>query len=222
MARRPTDRQAIAAIEKHGALLVFPHAGRADPPSLWSVLHPGVTMRWAWDDDADDRVVGLWHQRARLAKGREVVYTKWWKGRAVFFSKALFSAMLASLRATGAITEGLSRDAHEILEVLEDDSPLATKELRKRADLSGRPNEARFQRAMKELWARCLIVGTGEVEEGGFPSLAVGATRWIFEELWTAAAEGASGDPRLESAFASDTAFGKEWRRIVAALSAPG
>jgi len=37
---------------------------------------------------------------------------------------------------------------------------------------------------MQELWQRLLIVGFGEVDEGAFPSLALGATRWIFEDLY--------------------------------------
>ena len=36
------------------------------------------------------------------------------------------------------------------------------------------------------------MVGAGEVAEGGFPSLAIGATRVLFEELWTASE---SSDP---------------------------
>jgi len=37
---------------------------------------------------------------------------------------------------------------------------------------------------MKELFMRLLIVGFGEVEDGAFPSLAVGATELVFEDLW--------------------------------------
>lgn len=52
------------------------------------------------------------------------------------------------------------------------------------AGLKGRDNEAAFQRAMKELWSRLLIVAFGEVDDGAFPSLAVGSTRVLFEDLW--------------------------------------
>jgi hypothetical protein len=37
---------------------------------------------------------------------------------------------------------------------------------------------------MKPLWNRLWIVGFGEIEDSSFPSLAAGATRLIFEELW--------------------------------------
>ena len=53
----------------------------------------------------------------------------------------------------------------------------------------GRFNEAAYQRALKELWTRLLIVAYGEVDEGAFPSLAIGATRLIFEDLWNEAKE---------------------------------
>jgi hypothetical protein len=47
---------------------------------------------------------------------------------------------------------------------------------------------------MKELWSRLLIVGFGEVDEGAFPSLAVGATRLLFEPLYEEAKELAPGE----------------------------
>ncbi|WP_305809091.1 hypothetical protein, partial [Staphylococcus epidermidis] len=43
--------------------------------------------------------------------------------------------------------------------------------------------------ALQELWNRLLIVAFGEVDEGAFPSLAIGATKWIFEDLFREARE---------------------------------
>jgi hypothetical protein len=74
----------------------------------------------------------------------------------------------------------------EAYEILSDDSPQPTGALRERAGLEGRFNEAEFNRAIKPLWSRMLIVGTGEVEERGFPSLAVGTTELIHEPIWLA------------------------------------
>lgn len=42
---------------------------------------------------------------------------------------------------------------------------------------------------MKDLFSRLLIVGFGEVEDGAFPSLAVGATELLFSDIWTQAKE---------------------------------
>jgi hypothetical protein len=50
--------------------------------------------------------------------------------------------------------------------------------------LTGAPNRSVFEKAVKRLWQQLLIVGTGEVDEGQFPALAMGATKHIFEELW--------------------------------------
>ena len=51
-------------------------------------------------------------------------------------------------------------------------------------DLQGRLHEAEYSRATKELFTRLWIVGFGEVDDGAFPSLAVGATELIFDDLW--------------------------------------
>jgi hypothetical protein len=186
---RPGIRRAVDAVEAHGALLVFPIQNRPSPPSLWHVLHPGVAMRWAWDEGADPRVPALWHLREELARSREVVYSKWHSGRATFFSRSLFTQMLASQRIVGAdLEEGLAPDALEMLRLLESDSPRSTKQLRRDAGLTARVSEAAFRGGLTQLFRRMLVVGYGEVDDGAFPSLAVGATRTLFEELWERAA----------------------------------
>ncbi len=224
----PSEKSAVAALAQHGALLVYPIANRAQPPSLWSVFYPEVEMRWAWDQGADPRVVNLWHMRERLARSRAVVYGKWYKGRAVFFSHSLFAALLALTRANGFDTSTgptsvnhtslLSQEARELLKLLEEDSPQSSKALRQEAGLSGRHNERTWTHAMRMLWERFLIVGTGEVEDGAFPSLAVGATRSIFEEMWEAAEAGPT-DAQLqliEEQLPASSHFGKHLRKLCA------
>jgi hypothetical protein len=66
--------------------------------------------------------------------------------------------------------------------------------VRSAAGLSGKLLEGAFQRALDELWQRALIVGVREEADGGFPSLAVGPTRHIFEDLWTQGRERAETD----------------------------
>jgi len=68
-------------------------------------------------------------------------------------------------------------------------SPLSTKQLKMLTDLQGRVNEGAYNRAMSELFNRLLIVGFGEVDDGAFPSLAVGATELLYEELWREGAQ---------------------------------
>lgn len=199
MTKKANVTSPVRAIEARGLVVVYPVQNRADPPSLWAALHPNSEMRWAWDESADPRVAALWHLREELSVGRRVVYGKWLGGRAMFASKEVFGAMLAKTRrAIGSdATRSLSRDAARLLEVLEDDSPQATRSLRNAAELTGRALEPVFVKAMRELWERMLIVGAGEEAEGGFPSLSVGATSLLFEDLWDAAAPGADIDEEL-------------------------
>ncbi len=53
---------------------------------------------------------------------------------------------------------------------------------------------------MRPLWNRLFIVGFGEFQDSSFPSLGVGATQTLFEELWsesqTLSAEGARAESR--------------------------
>jgi hypothetical protein len=211
----------LQAIEKHGVMLVYPQKGRTDPPSLWHALYPRSTMRWAWDADADPRVSALWHLREELTRSRRVVYGKWFAGRATFFSRDLFRAMLAHLRAAGDLRTGLSLDAQGLLAALEEDSPMATRALRDKVDLAGRLREGAYTRAMRALWSRLLIVGAGEVDEGGFPSLAIGATRVLLEEDWEASgAKSAKGAALLARVQASSPAFARALARVERSVAA--
>jgi hypothetical protein len=137
-------------------------------------------MRWEWDDSGDNRVASLWHLREELSRSNKVVYSKWYRGRATFFSKELFVAILALL----GKPQGLSKGSVSLLEALEEESPLSTKVLKKKSKLQGQVLEGTYHKALKPLWSRGLIVGYGEVDEGAFPSLAIGATQVLFEELW--------------------------------------
>jgi hypothetical protein len=212
--------RAIDVIEKLGIVLVFPIANRPEPPSLWSALHPRSAMRWTWDEDADPRVVALWHLREELARSDEVVYAKWFRGRATFFSRPVFHALLAEMAEAGDVFAGLPREAVEILDLLREFSPRSTKQIRADAALRGKELEGLFQQAMKALWSRLLVVGVGEVEDGAFPSLAVGATETLVEELWLARrAPPPEARAKLEETLRRHPAFARELSRAKQALA---
>jgi len=175
---------AITSIRQHGALLVFPINNQEQPHSLWAEFFPTSRMVWDWNEDSDHRVGDMWQLMKRLSDCREVVYSKWYQGRATFFSHEVFAAMISATVAHQTPRQQLSETARVLFEVLENNSPLSTRKLKEFADLQGRENEAAYNRGMKELFARLLIVGFGEVEDGAFPSLAVGATELLFEDLW--------------------------------------
>jgi hypothetical protein len=180
---------AVSHINDRGALLVFPINNRPLPNSLWAEFYPRTKMVWDWNEDGDDKVAGMWQLMKRLSDCREVVYSKWYQGRATFFSPQLFAALLCLARSARIPRHELSETARALFEVLENNSPLSTKELKALTDLRGRENEAAYSRGMKELFTRFLIVGFGEVDDGAFPSLAVGATELLFEDLWRDGAE---------------------------------
>lgn len=174
------QKLAIQKIDKNSCLLVFPIKNAVEPKSLWSEFFPRSKMMWDWSDDKNDKVWRMWQLMKKLSDGGEVVYSKWYQSRATFFSKDLFTAMLAIKLARA---KKLSPTARMILDLLEDDSPLSTKELKKRAELKGKENESLYQKSLKELFLNLNIVAFGEVDDGAFPSLAVGATKNLFESL---------------------------------------
>jgi len=182
-------RSAISAIEKHGILLVYPLQNRPEPLSLWSTHWPRTKMKWEWNEDSDDRVSDLWQLRSELSTTRKVVYAKFYQGRATFFSREIFTALLALMHSADYKACKLKSDSKNIMELLDTTSPLSTKRIKKEADLKGKFHEASYTRALKELWNKLLIVGFGEVDDGAFPSLAVGSTELLFEDLWSEAKE---------------------------------
>ncbi len=185
-------KSAIKKINQNGILLVFPINNRPEPNSVWAELHPNKKMVWKWSDSGSNQVAEMWHLMKHLSDCGEVVYSKWYQGRATFFSKQLFTAMLCKIRELNQAfdhTTGLSFQARELFEILEGDSPLSTKELKKLAGLKGRDNEGTYSKVLKSLFNRLLIVAYGEVDDGAFPSLAVGATQLLFEDLWNSARE---------------------------------
>ncbi len=218
--KRSTIDRAVRIVERLGISLVYPIDNKPEPRSLWSELHPGVTMEWSWDEDADTRVADLWHLRERLARSHDVAYAKWFRGRATFFALPVFHALLGRLAEAGDVFAGLPREAVEILDLLRERSPLSTKEIRALADLRGKEQEAPFNQAMKALWTRLLVVGTGEVPDGAFPSLAVGATELLFEDIWSARHDvPEDAKRRLDEVLARSPAFGRELGRALAEVS---
>ena len=86
---------------------------------------------------------------------------------------------------------------------------------------SPEPDVVRGTVRTPRLWERLLVVGVGEVEDGAFPSLSVGATSLVFEPLWEAAkARDRARDAELTSALAKAPRFAKHFAKILARLSA--
>lgn len=183
MAKSITQKKAIKFINETGCLLVFPINNSKEPASLWQQFFSRSKMKWEWNDNGDDRVSQMWGLMKKLSSSNSVVYSKWYQGRATFFSKDLFTALLRLSHLYSEDRQRLSRYARDLLDCLESDSPLSTKQLKKLTGLQGRDNERYYNRGMKELFSHFLVVAYGEVDDGAFPSLAVGSTKNIFEDL---------------------------------------
>jgi hypothetical protein len=175
--------KAIKLINKRGVLLVFPVKGRSDPPSLWDEFYPRTPMKWEWTEDSDDRISKMWILMKELSSDSRVVYLKWYQGRATFFSRELFQALLKLISTSEEALSYPPPEARNLLDVLEEDSPLSTKQLKSLAELKGKEFSGVYGRAMNWLFSRGQIVGFGEADDGAFPSLVVGATTLIFEDL---------------------------------------
>ena len=201
MTRAQMRQKSIHAIQSRGCLLVYPLDNRPEPRSLWSELFPRSKMRWEWDSGGDNRVADLWYLKEELSRSREVIYSKWFQGRATFFSFEVFIHLLAFLRAR-EMAERVQGESRDALDYLQNDSPLSTKQLKAALELEGRLLEPTYNRALKPLWQNGLIVAFGEFEDSSFPSLGIGATTTLFEDLWNESADlapDAAGDYLLQA-----------------------
>lgn len=179
MVNAAIKEKAIRAICQHGTLLVYPLKDKKEPPSIWSCLYPRSPMRWSWDEDADPRVSLVWYLKEELSRSKAVVYGKWYQNRATFFSFEAFACLRAVMRERPL----RHRESRQMLELLEQDSPLSTKQVKSELGLQGRLLEKVFVRAQKELFERGDLVGFGEIEDSAFPSMGMAAAKVIFEEL---------------------------------------
>jgi len=216
-------KSAIAAIERLGICLVYPIDNRRAPASLWSHFYPRSKMNWVWDAGGDSRVADMWHLREELSRSGRVVYAKWYTGRATFFSKPIFAELLRRLNFSSPYPKALSHDAANVLAALQENSPLSTKQLKAAVGLQGKLLEGVYTKSLKQLWDRGLIVGHGEIDDGAFPSLAIGSTELLFEDIYRAAANGASkeGARMLDALFERDPLISRFYHRVHRATRDP-
>lgn len=209
----------IKAIEDNGCLLVYPLDNRKEPKSIWSCLYPRTAMRWEWDESGDNRVGELWVLRTQLSESRDVVYAKWYRNRATFFSKEVFINLVAYLGSSlGQVS--LTRDSQEALDLLLTDSPQSTPTLKENLGLRGKFLEGQYNRTLKPLWNYLFLVGFGETEDSSYPSLNIGASASLFEELWveSRALPAEEAEAFLRQKLGEGNLFFKYARKLKAAL----
>lgn len=215
MSSKAKKKKMVEAINKRGCLLVYPLENRKEPASLWSELYPRTKMRWEWDQEGDNRVAELWISREELSRSGEVVYAKWFRNRATFFSKEVFVNLLAYFGTSqGSVV--LPRSSQEALDSFLLDSPQSTKIIKENLGWQGKMMESHYNRAMKPLWNYLFIVGYGEVDDSSFPSLNMAATQTLFEDLWLKSQEidSAAAEKTLLKILGADSLFMKYAKRV--------
>lgn len=87
--------------------------------------------------------------------------------------------------------------------------------------LKGKLLEAAYNKAMKELFEKFQIIAYGEVDDGAFPSLAVGATESIYEDLYLESKSLSSTQAQLviDNYIDKDTLFLKFLNKVLKAQS---
>ncbi|UXR66049.1 hypothetical protein EZJ49_07280 [Bdellovibrio bacteriovorus] len=216
MSSQKKKAKMIAAINQRGCLLVYPLENRKEPASLWSELYPRTKMRWEWDQEGDNRVAEMWVLREELSRSEEVIYAKWFRNRATFFSKEVFVNLLAWLGSSqGRVT--LPRSSQEALDSFLLDSPQSTKIIKENLGWQGKMMESHYNRALKPLWNYLFLVGYGEVQDSSFPSLNMAATQNLFEDLWRESQEleAASAEAFLLKKLGPDNLFFKYAQKLV-------
>ena len=158
MSQKSRFERAIEFIDQQGILLVFPVKNQKDADSLWARFHPRTPLRWEWTDDGDDKVFQMWHLMKELSDCEQVVYSKWYQGRATYFSRELFQALYFLTMQNSELFESPPDAYEDLMEVLTESSPLSTKELKKHTDLRGKDCAAIYNRGMKWAFTRFLIV----------------------------------------------------------------
>jgi hypothetical protein len=217
---RITVAKAVKHIGRAGVLLLYPVKNRPNIPSLWNAFFPEEPMNWDWSKEGDARIAELWHLRTELSTSGKVVYGKWLQNRGTLFSIELYTSLLSFMVNRSESELGLSREASALLRTLNEDSPRATKSLKVELGLYGADGRAEFERSLKELWLRLLVVGFGETEEGGYPSLAIGSTRLLFEDLWDESVRipQDARDAAIKRYIDHHPAFQKNFRRMLACI----
>jgi len=201
---KTTERsRALAFIKSEGICLAFPKKNsdlKKEPDSIWRSFYPRSKMKWEWDEAGDGRVFRLWHLRAELSKSSQVVYVKWFQDRGTFLSKEYFSSLYLWLNRDRLenLTKGLSSEAENILNLLQESSPQSPKLIRKRLGLKGKDLKKDYDKAIKSLFRRLLIVGYGEKEDGSFPSLMLGSSALLFEQALIAQKKKLNLESRIE------------------------
>ena len=171
-ARLKTPEQALRYIDKRGFIFFWPARG-ITLPSLWTATAGDRPVA----DEHDDPGHITWGWKDGLLGKRRCYYAKLLRRRGTFLSNSLTPYFYALSENYGSPEEDyliqyqegrLTQEARQVYETLLDQGPLDTIALRKKAHLTSREGDTRFNKALDQLMADFKILPVGTSEAGGW------------------------------------------------------
>lgn len=169
--RLKTPDEAVAFVEERGFVYFWPNKG-VDLPSLWSAVAGARPVADAHDDPAHI----TWGWKDKLLPSKRWYYGKLLRGRATMVALGTLPYFYALSENYGDANdyllqyeEGrLSQEAKSILEVLLEQGPTHTINLRRETRMTTKDSNTRFERALNELQVGLKILPVGVAEAGAW------------------------------------------------------
>jgi hypothetical protein len=171
-ARLKSVEQALRYIDKRGFIFFWPARG-ITLPSLWTAAAGDRPVA----DEHDDPGHVTWGWKDGLLGKRRCYYAKLLRRRGTFVSNRLTPCFYALSENYGSPEEDyliqyqegrLTQEARQVYETLLDQGPLDTIALRKKAHLTSREGDTRFNKALDQLMADFKILPVGTTDAGGW------------------------------------------------------
>ncbi|UCD97472.1 MAG: winged helix DNA-binding domain-containing protein [Chloroflexota bacterium] len=171
--RRITSKeQAIRFVNQRGFIFFWPIKG-IQLPSLWSAVAGDRPVADAHDDPGHV----TWGWKDSLLGGHRWYYAKVLRKKSTIISLVIAPYFYALTENYGSPEEDylleymqgrMTQEAKTVYEVLLSEGPLDTISLRRKAKLSSRESDSRFNRALTDLQAEFKILPVGTSQAGGW------------------------------------------------------
>jgi hypothetical protein len=144
-------------------------ANRSELPCLWHAAAGERNPEYPLHVQNDPYISLVWVAKDQLAAEKKVYYGKAFKKRPTFISLEYFPhfyRLISDQRGDHYLADytrgGLSRDARRILDILNEQSPQITADLKTAAAMSNPDKRSAFDAAMAELQSKLYVVKIGE------------------------------------------------------------
>jgi hypothetical protein len=163
--------EAVEFVEVSGLIFFWPIKG-ITMPSLWAAVAGDRQVANAHDDPGHI----TWGWKDRMLDQRRWYYGKLLRGKATLVSRAVIPNFYALSDRVAELDDyqlayhdgHLTHEARRVADVLLNDGPLHTVELRRRAQLSGQASKSRFEKALVDLQRGLWILPIGVATAGAW------------------------------------------------------